>query len=72
MIVSFIPLLFYVAFDGGSMGLTSVAASYLDFWDAGHVKWVERSSDEKMAKLMNLYGDDTFIKLMKKVKPYER
>jgi hypothetical protein len=53
------------------MGLTSVAASYLDFWDAGHVKWVERSSDEKMAKLMNLYGDDTFVKLMRKVKPYE-
>lgn len=60
-----------VSFEDGGMGLTGVAASYLDFWDAGHIKWVERSSDEKMAKLMDLYGDDTFTKLMKKVKPYE-
>jgi len=70
-IVSFITILLCVAFDVKSLGLMIFAASYLDFWDAGHVKWVECSSTDKFEKLMDLYGDDTFIKLLKKVKPYE-
>ena len=45
-------------------------ANYLDFRDAGNVKWVEVSSPEKYEKLMGLYGDDTFDKLMKKVEKY--
>lgn len=45
-------------------------ATYLDFYDASHVKWVAGASEEKLAKLMDLYGDDTFHKLMKKVDPF--
>ncbi|KAM3086407.1 hypothetical protein ACMFMG_000543 [Clarireedia jacksonii] len=44
--------------------------TYMDFYDAAHFKWIEGASEEKAAKLMNLYGDDTFTKLMKKVGPY--
>ncbi|TVY73470.1 hypothetical protein LSUE1_G005126 [Lachnellula suecica] len=44
--------------------------NYMDFVDASHVKWIEGASEEKLAKLMTLYGDDTSIKLMKKVGPY--
>jgi len=45
-------------------------ATYVDFFDAAHVKWVEAASPEKLSKLMGLYGDDTFTKLMKKVGKY--
>ncbi|KAL3420580.1 glutathione s-transferase [Phlyctema vagabunda] len=44
--------------------------TYLDFYDAGNVKWTQCASLEKYEKLMNLYGDDTFVKLMKKVEKY--
>ncbi|RDW71831.1 hypothetical protein BP5796_07865 [Coleophoma crateriformis] len=44
--------------------------TYQDFFDASNVKWVEASSPEKGKKLMDLYGDDTFVKLMKKVEKY--
>ncbi|CZR55319.1 uncharacterized protein PAC_05206 [Phialocephala subalpina] len=45
--------------------------TYLDFFDASIVRWVEAASHEKYEKLLGIYGDDTFIKLMKKVSPYE-
>jgi hypothetical protein len=45
-------------------------ATYVDFYDAAGVKWVEAASKEKYDKLMDLYGDDTFRKLMKKVEKY--
>jgi hypothetical protein len=35
------------------------------------MKWVQASSPEKYEKLLGLYGDDTFTKLMKKVEKYE-
>ncbi|RFU30601.1 hypothetical protein B7463_g5756, partial [Scytalidium lignicola] len=44
--------------------------TYLDFYDASHFRWVEASSAEKGKKLMDLFGDDTFEKLLKKVEPY--
>jgi hypothetical protein len=34
------------------------------------VKWIEAASPEKAKKLMGLWGDDTFTKLMKKVNKY--
>lgn len=46
-------------------------ATYLDFYDASLVKWIEAANAEKGKRLMNLYGDDTFVKLMNKVKDYE-
>lgn len=46
-------------------------ASYIDFFDASLFKWVEAANAEKGMRLMNLYEDDTFTKLMNKVKPYE-
>lgn len=46
-------------------------ATYIDFYDAALLKWVEAGSHEKYEKLLGLYGDDTFIKLMKKVSKYE-
>lgn len=46
-------------------------ATYIDFSDASNVRWVEAASKEKYQKLLNLYSDDTFIKLMKKVEKYE-
>jgi hypothetical protein len=46
-------------------------ATYLDFYDASQFKWIEAANAEKGKKLMNLYGDDTFVKLMNKVKDYE-
>lgn len=53
------------------LDLTNVlTATYLDFFDAGHVKWIEIASPEKFEKLKGLYEDDTFIKLMKKVAKY--
>lgn len=55
----------------GGIRLTRILATYLDFYDAAYVKWVERSSGEKMKKLVNLWGDDTFTKLIRKVKKYE-
>ena len=45
-------------------------ATYFDFADAALVKWIEASCSDKAKKLMNLYGDDTFTKLMKKVSVY--
>jgi len=45
--------------------------TYIDFSDASIVRWVEAASKEKYQKLLNLYSDDTFIKLMKKVEKYE-
>ncbi|KAE8451024.1 hypothetical protein EG329_004696 [Mollisiaceae sp. DMI_Dod_QoI] len=45
--------------------------TYVDFFDAAHVRWLEAASHEKYEKLLDLYGDDTFIKLMKKVEKYE-
>jgi len=45
-------------------------ATYVDFQDAGLVKWIEAASVEKAKKLMDLYEDDTFTKLMKKVEKY--
>ncbi|KAK6598430.1 hypothetical protein H4I95_09040 [Botrytis cinerea] len=47
-------------------------ATYVDFYDAANVKWVGAASEEKLQKLMDLYGDDTFVKLMKKVEPWSR
>jgi len=44
--------------------------TYLDFYDAATVKWIEAASPEKAEKLMGLWGDDTFTKLMKKVEKY--
>jgi hypothetical protein len=49
----------------------SSKATYIDFYDAAMVRWIEAASSEKYQKLLNLYGDDTFIKLMKKVEKYE-
>ncbi len=49
----------------------SFIASYIDFFDASLFRWVEVANAEKGARLMNLYEDDTFTKLMNKVKPYE-
>ncbi len=46
------------------------AATYLDFYDAAHFKWVEAASEEKAKKVLEMYGDDTFTKLLKKVEPY--
>jgi ketosteroid isomerase-like protein len=46
-------------------------ATYIDFVDASNFRWVEAANAEKGKRLMNLYGDDTFTKLMNKVKPYE-
>ncbi|KAG4028514.1 hypothetical protein MFRU_021g01030 [Monilinia fructicola] len=46
--------------------------TYIDFYDAAHVKWIGAASEEKLAKLMNLYEDDTFIKLMNKVEPWSQ
>jgi hypothetical protein len=46
-------------------------ATYIDFYDASLFRWVEGANVEKGKGLMNLYGDDTFTKLMNKVKPYE-
>lgn len=45
-------------------------ATYLDLFDAAHFKWVEAASEEKAKKVMEMYGDDTFTKLLKKVEPY--
>lgn len=45
-------------------------ATYIDFYDAAIVKWIESASKEKLAKLVGLYGDSTFTKLMKKVDRY--
>jgi len=45
--------------------------TYLDFYEASLVRWIEAANAEKGKKLMNLYGDDTFTKLMNKVKDYE-
>ncbi|PMD36938.1 hypothetical protein L207DRAFT_636833 [Hyaloscypha variabilis F] len=45
--------------------------TYIDFVDASNFRWVEAANAEKGRKLLNLYGDDTFIKLMNKVKLYE-
>jgi hypothetical protein len=42
----------------------------VDFFDAAQVKWVEAASIEKSHKLMGIYGDDTFTKLMKVNFPY--
>jgi len=42
----------------------------VDFYDAGLLKWVEAASTEKLEKILNLYGDDTFIKLRKKTEKY--
>lgn len=46
-------------------------ASYIDFFDASLFRYVEAANAEKGVRLMNLYEDDTFTKLMNKVKPYE-
>lgn len=46
-------------------------ANYIDFYDASNVRWLEAASHEKYEKLLKIYGDDTFIKLMKKVEKYE-
>ena len=46
-------------------------ATYIDFFDASLFRWVEAANAEKGVRLMNLYEDDTFTKLMNKVKPYE-
>ncbi|KAJ8070709.1 hypothetical protein OCU04_001080 [Sclerotinia nivalis] len=46
--------------------------TYIDFYDAAHVKWIGAASGEKLAKLMALYEDDTFIKLMNKVEPWSQ
>ena len=45
-------------------------ATYWDFSEAAKLKWVEAASPEKYEKLLRLYGDDTFTKLMKKVEKY--
>lgn len=44
----------------------------MDFYDAAHVRWIGAASEEKLAKLMTLYEDDTFIKLMNKVEPWSQ
>jgi hypothetical protein len=48
-----------------------IIASYIDFYDASLFRWVEAANAEKGLRLMNLYEDDTFTKLMNKVKRYE-
>lgn len=53
------------------METLTVAATYLDFHDASNVKWIQASSPEKYERLLKLYDDDTFTKLMKKVERYE-
>ena len=45
-------------------------ATYWDFYEAAKLKWVETASPEKFEKLLRLYGDDTFTKLLKKVEKY--
>ncbi|KUJ24355.1 uncharacterized protein LY89DRAFT_19248 [Mollisia scopiformis] len=45
--------------------------TYIDFFDAAHIRWIEAASHEKYEKLLGLYSDDTFTKLMKKVSKYE-
>ena len=45
-------------------------ATYWDFYEAAKLKWVEAASPEKYEKLLRLYGDDTFTKLLKKVEKY--
>lgn len=47
-----------------------IVANYVDFFDAGVVKWVQGASQEKYEKLLGIYGDDTFTKLMRKVERY--
>ena len=49
----------------------TIIATYIDFADASNFRWVEAANAEKGKRLVNLYDDDTFIKLMNKVKPYE-
>jgi hypothetical protein len=51
--------------------IRTLTATYIDFVDASNFRWVEAANAEKGRKLLNLYGDDTFIKLMNKVKLYE-
>lgn len=45
-------------------------ATYWDFYEAAKLKWVEAASAEKFEKLLNLYGDDTFTKLLSRVEKY--
>ena len=47
-----------------------MVATYWDFYEAAKLKWVEAASPEKYEKLLALYGDDTFTKLLKKVENY--
>jgi Glutathione S-transferase, C-terminal domain len=54
-----------------NLKLIASTATYIDICDASIVRWVEAANAEKGRRLMNLYGDDTFTKLMNKVKPYE-
>ena len=39
---------------------------------AAVLKWIKAGSMEKYEKVLGLYGDDTFIKLMKMVEPYSQ
>ncbi|PQE16314.1 glutathione S-transferase protein [Rutstroemia sp. NJR-2017a WRK4] len=49
-----------------------MAATYIDFYYASYIKWNGGASQEKLAKIMTLYEDDTFIKLMNKVEPWSQ
>jgi len=49
----------------------SAEPTNVDFYDAGLLKFIEAASTEKYEKLLGLYGDDTFTKLMKKVEKYQ-
>lgn len=53
-----------------SLLIRVVLATNVDFFDAGLLKWIEAASPEKLEKVMNLYGDDTFTKLIKKTGKY--
>ncbi|KAH8799731.1 hypothetical protein F5884DRAFT_847958 [Xylogone sp. PMI_703] len=44
--------------------------TYWDFYEAAKLKWVQAASPEKYEKLLRLYGDNTFTKLLKKVEKY--
>lgn len=47
-----------------------VIATYCDLKDAAALKWIEAASKEKLKKVMEIYRDDTFIKLRKKTEKY--
>lgn len=62
---------FSIPLHRGDARTEDLKATYIDFYDASLIHWIEAANPEKGKLVMDLYGDDTFIKLMKKVSPYE-